>query len=115
MEFLSGMFEGDGNAGDLHEAFMQGEKAARDFVGSLIKLSKPWLDKGKPMEGSVLMFVGVLRAAGLIKSGVYQSIRQHGEQSPVKKTWDVLEQALTAENVDKAMGEILRNAARGQL
>lgn len=109
MEFFDSLFSGGPeNAGDIHEAFMQGQKEAHDIARRLIDLAKPYVDKGQPMEGSVMIFTAILRAVGLIKAGVYKSVEQHGEGSPVKKTWDILEEALTAKDVDAAMGDILR-------
>jgi mannose/cellobiose epimerase-like protein (N-acyl-D-glucosamine 2-epimerase family) len=117
MEFLRGLMEGEdgGRASILSEAFHKGEEAAREYGKRLIELADQYNDAGHSQAATVLFFVGVLRAVGIAKQAVYNSVEKHGETgNPVKQTWDILEEVLTSRNVDEAIAKVLKRQEDGK-
>ncbi len=114
MEFLNSMFGPEDDpmkhASTLRAAWDEGDKAAAEFVNKLRGMAKKYLDKDMPMEGSILIFVAVLRAMGAIKQTVSSNHLQ--KNGVVRQTWDMLERVLTGDNPDQAIAQMLKDMGR---
>lgn len=108
-EFFRELLGGEpGMTDEFHNCFVKDIDEGQQFARRMIELARPYMNKGQNKEGTVLMFAAVLRAVGMIKVGVNHISKAHGQDNPVKKVWDILENVLTAEDIEKAIMDSIR-------